>query len=84
MFGELFQPAHLILVLVVALIVFGPEKMPEIGKTIGKTVVEFRRAVNSATSGIQEELMAIDESVTQTNTQGKTQPQLPQAFTDSK
>lgn len=43
MFGPLGGP-ELILILVVALIVFGPRKLPEIGKSMGKMLVEFRRA----------------------------------------
>ena len=42
MFGIGFS--ELILILVVALVVFGPDKLPEIGKTLGKTVKEFNRA----------------------------------------
>lgn len=37
-------PTELILILVIALIVFGPKRLPEIGRTIGKTMREFRRA----------------------------------------
>ena len=43
MFGTLGGP-ELVLILVVALIVFGPRKLPEIGKSMGKMMVEFRRA----------------------------------------
>ena len=35
---------ELILILIVALIVFGPQKLPEIGKTLGKAYAEFRKA----------------------------------------
>lgn len=51
MFDGIFQPTHLVLILVVVLIVFGPGKLPEVGKALGKTVHEFRRA----TSLTQEE-----------------------------
>ena len=44
-------PAELILVLILALLVFGPSKLPEVGRTIGRSLREFRRA----SSGIREE-----------------------------
>lgn len=42
MFGGLFQPTHLILILVVVLIVFGPGKLPEAAKAMGKAMREMR------------------------------------------
>ena len=47
MFEGLFQPTHLILVLVVALVVFGPKRLPEIGKGLGKGIKEFKSTMNS-------------------------------------
>ncbi len=46
MFEGLFQPTHLILILAIVLIIFGPGKLPEVGKAIGKTISEFRQAAN--------------------------------------
>ena len=40
----LFQPMHLLVIFFIALLVFGPKKLPELGKTIGKAITEFRRA----------------------------------------
>lgn len=37
----------LILILVIALIIFGPKKLPEIGAAVGKTMKEFKKATNS-------------------------------------
>ena len=37
-------PQEIILILVIALIVFGPKRLPEIGRTVGKSLREFRRA----------------------------------------
>ncbi|WMJ75825.1 MULTISPECIES: twin-arginine translocase TatA/TatE family subunit [unclassified Sedimentibacter] len=39
-------PAELILVLVIALVIFGPSKLPEIGKAFGKSIREFKDNVN--------------------------------------
>ncbi|WP_347490529.1 twin-arginine translocase TatA/TatE family subunit [Desulfoscipio sp. XC116] len=48
MFNGILQPTHLILILVVVLIIFGPGKLPEVGKAMGKSLREFRRATASA------------------------------------
>ena len=45
MFGDLLDPVHLILLLVVALLVFGPKRLPEVGKGLGETLREFRKAM---------------------------------------
>ena len=54
MFDIGFQ--ELIIIFVVALLVFGPEKLPEIAKTLGKWVVEIRRGINIAKSQMEEEM----------------------------
>lgn len=41
----LLQPTHLILILVIALIIFGPGKLPDLGKAMGKTVSEFKQSM---------------------------------------
>ena len=46
----------LILILVLALIVFGPNKLPEIGRAFGKSIREFKRATDGIASDIKEEL----------------------------
>lgn len=43
--GELFQPTHLLVVLVVALLVFGPKKLPELGKSLGEGIRGFKGAL---------------------------------------
>ncbi len=43
-------PAEILVILVVALIVFGPKKLPEIGKSIGKGLREFKKASNEIMS----------------------------------
>jgi Tat protein translocase TatB subunit len=55
MFGTLGGP-ELFLIFVVALIVFGPRKLPEIGKSLGKMMAEFRRASNDFRSTIESEV----------------------------
>ena len=42
----LFQPSHIILILVVALLIFGPKRLPDIGKSLGKGIREFKGALS--------------------------------------
>jgi sec-independent protein translocase protein TatA len=46
MFEGLFQPMHLILILLVVLIIFGPGKLPELGEGLGKSIKAFKKAMN--------------------------------------
>ncbi len=55
MFGSIGGP-ELILVFVLALLLFGPRKLPEIGKTIGKTLAEFKRATNDFHASLEHEI----------------------------
>ena len=55
MFGTLGGP-ELFLIFVVALIVFGPRKLPEIGKSLGKMMAEFRKASNEFRNTIESEV----------------------------
>jgi len=45
---------ELLLILVIALIIFGPRKLPEIGRAIGQSLREFKKASDELTSGIKE------------------------------
>jgi sec-independent protein translocase protein TatA len=45
MFEGLLQPTHLIIILAIALILFGPGKLPEAGSALGKSIKEFRQAM---------------------------------------
>ncbi len=45
MFEGLFQPLHLIVILAIVLIIFGPGKLPEIGAGLGKSIREFKKAL---------------------------------------
>jgi sec-independent protein translocase protein TatA len=48
--GDIFQPTHLIFIFVVALLVLGPKRLPEVGRSLGKGIRDFRGAM----SGIEE------------------------------
>jgi len=45
MFEGLFQPMHVLFILVIALVFFGPGKLPELGAGLGKGIREFRKAM---------------------------------------
>ena len=57
MFGPI-GGTELLLILVIALIVFGPRKLPEIGKSMGRMMAEFRRASNEFKRTIEDEVEA--------------------------
>jgi TatA/E family protein of Tat protein translocase len=57
MFGTLGGP-EIFLILVIALIVFGPRKLPEIGKTMGRMLAEFRKASSDFKRTIEDEVEA--------------------------
>lgn len=47
MFEGLFQPMHLLIIAGIALLVFGPKKLPELGKGLGESIRGFRSAIAS-------------------------------------
>ncbi len=47
MFEGLFRPTHLIVVLVIVLLVFGPNKLPQLGSALGQSLRDFKKAVSS-------------------------------------
>ena len=55
MFGSIGMP-ELILIFVVALLVFGPKKLPEIGKSLGKGLAEFKKASDELKKTIEHEI----------------------------
>ncbi|HXJ93683.1 MAG TPA: twin-arginine translocase TatA/TatE family subunit [Terriglobia bacterium] len=47
MFEGLFQPMHLLVILGIALLIFGPKKLPELGKGIGEGIRGFKSAIKA-------------------------------------
>ncbi|KGX87904.1 twin-arginine translocase TatA/TatE family subunit [Pontibacillus litoralis] len=57
----------LILILAIALIIFGPSKLPELGKATGQTLKEFKRSTRELTSDVTDEVKEAKEIVTNQN-----------------
>jgi sec-independent protein translocase protein TatA len=55
MFGSVGVP-ELIIIFTIALIIFGPRKLPELGKSLGKSLAEFKRASNELKNTLDEEI----------------------------
>ncbi len=54
--GEgLFQPMHLLVILIIAMLVFGPKKLPELGKGLGDGIRSFRNALKEGEKDKEKE-----------------------------
>jgi TatA/E family protein of Tat protein translocase len=63
MFGSIGMP-ELIIIFVIALIIFGPRKLPELGRSLGKSLSEFKRASNELKSTLEEEIRLDEQRAT--------------------
>jgi TatA/E family protein of Tat protein translocase len=65
MFGSIGMQ-ELIIIFVIALIIFGPRKLPELGKSLGRSISEFKRASNDLRNTLEEEIRVDDQRQTKT------------------
>ena len=57
MFGSIGLP-ELIVIFIIALLVFGPKKLPEVGKSVGKAIREFKKASDELRTKVEDEINA--------------------------
>jgi sec-independent protein translocase protein TatA len=55
------QPIHIVVILVVALLIFGPKRLPEMGRSIGKALNEFRNGTREVTDSLRAEVNGSSE-----------------------
>jgi len=60
MFGSLGMP-ELIVIFVIALVVFGPRKLPELGRSLGRGIAEFKKATNELQTTLEQEINADEQ-----------------------
>jgi TatA/E family protein of Tat protein translocase len=61
MFGNL-GIQELLILFVIALLVFGPRKLPELGRSLGRALAEFRRSSNELRASLEEEIRLEDNN----------------------
>jgi sec-independent protein translocase protein TatA len=59
MVGDILQPTHLIFILVVALLVLGPKRLPEVGRALGDGLRDFRSAISGEANDRHHETAAV-------------------------
>ena len=64
MFGSIGMP-ELIIILTIALIIFGPRKLPELGRSLGRSLHEFKRASNELRNTLDEEIRIEEQRSTE-------------------
>jgi sec-independent protein translocase protein TatA len=67
MFGSIGMP-ELLIIMTVALLVFGPRKLPELGRSLGKSLQEFKRASNELKHTLDEEISLEERKTSQSAT----------------
>jgi len=50
------QPIHIVIIIVIGFLLFGANKLPEMGRSLGKSISEFRKGTKEATEGFKDEI----------------------------
>ncbi|MCC7124606.1 MAG: TatA/E family twin arginine-targeting protein translocase [Acidobacteria bacterium] len=79
MFGSIGMP-ELIIIFVIALIIFGPRKLPELGKSLGRSLNEFKKASNDLQHTLEQEIKIEEQKET---TARAVQPEPPASTAES-
>ena len=77
MLGSIGMP-ELLVILVIALIIFGPRKLPELGRSFGRTLAEFKKASSELQNSLEEEIRLEEQRSADTS-----KPAAPPAATTS-
>ncbi len=75
MFGSIGMP-ELIVIFIIALIIFGPRRLPELGRSLGRSINEFKKASNDLRNTLEEEIR-VEETKTPVQAQAKPASQPP-------
>jgi sec-independent protein translocase protein TatA len=73
MFGSIGMQ-ELIIIFVIALIIFGPRRLPDLGKSLGKSIAEFKRASNDLRNTLEEEIRVDEQRQAATTRPAQTSP----------
>jgi len=71
MFGSIGMP-ELVIILVIALIIFGPRKLPELGKSLGRSLNEFKKASNDLQASLEQEIRLEEQKEARVKTAAET------------
>jgi TatA/E family protein of Tat protein translocase len=76
MFGSIGMP-EMVIILVIALIIFGPRKLPELGRSLGRSINEFKKASNELRSTLEDEIRVEERKEQQAKITAEQQSAMP-------
>lgn len=80
--GPIGMP-EMVVIAVIALIIFGPRKLPELGKSLGKSIAEFKRASNELKNTLEDEIRTEELQDARKSAQVPPEPAAPPASTST-